>query len=69
MNLQQINFNQILAFVSDIATRIVGLGLLFLILAFVLAKYGFKLPYVPAQSASDLAWICGAWWLYRGGKL
>ena len=44
-----------------------GIGLIFL--GIVLAKYGFPLRALPTMSPSDLAWLCGAWFLYRGGKL
>lgn len=69
MNLNQINVGQLLAQIASLVQMIVGYGLLLLIAAAVLGKYGVRVPYVPTQSASDLAWICGAWWLYRGGKI
>ena len=55
--------------IAGIITQIVGYGLLLLIAAAVLQKFGFRVPYVPGMNANELAWLCGAWWLYRGGKL
>lgn len=64
--------NAILSQISAIAgiiTQIVGWAILLLIAAAVLQRYGVRVPYVPATGATELAWIAGAWWLYRGGKL
>lgn len=63
------NFGQIVSQIAAIVTQVVGYGLLLLIFAAVLQRYGFRVPYVPATSANELAWLAGAWWLYRGGKL
>lgn len=54
---------------AGIVTRIVGWALLLLIAAAVMQRYGFRVPYVPATGATELAWLCGAWFLWRGGKL
>lgn len=55
--------------IAQLITTLVGYALLLLIAAAVLGKYGVRLPYVPAGDVSGLTWLCGAWWLYRGGKL
>lgn len=54
---------------AGIVTQIVGWALLLLIAAAVMQRYGFRVPYVPATGATELAWLAGAFWLYRGGKL
>lgn len=54
---------------ASIITQVVGYALLLLIAAAVLARYGVRVPYIPATGAAELAWLSGAWWLYRGGKL
>lgn len=55
--------------VAGVVTQIVGWAILLLIAAAVLQRYGVRIPYIPATGATELAWIAGAWWLYRGGKL
>lgn len=55
--------------IASILTTLVGYALLLLIAAAVMQRYGFRVPYVPATGATELAWLCGAWFLWRGGKL
>lgn len=50
-------------------TQVVSVGLLLLIACAVAGKFGIRLPMVPQVDATALAWLCGSWWLYRGGKL
>ena len=50
-------------------TQIASVGLLLLIACAVAGKFGIRLPMVPQVDATALAWLCGAWWLYRGGKI
>lgn len=64
MNPQQI-INQLVAWL----TQAVSIALLLLIAATVASKFGFRIPMLPANNETALAWLCGAWWLYRGGKL
>ena len=63
------NAQQVVSQITSIITQVIGVGLLLLILAAVLAKYGIRIPQLPAASPTELAWLAGAWWLYRGGKL
>lgn len=49
-------------------TQAVSIGLLLLIAAAVASKFGVRVPMLPAGNETALAWLCGAWWLYRGGK-
>ena len=69
MNLQQLNPVQILAIIAGWITLAIGYGLLLLLGAAVAAKFGLRVPWVPAQNETALAWLCGAWWLWKGGKL
>lgn len=55
--------------VFSLITQLVGYGLLLLLAAAVLARFGFRIPYVPSGDVTGLTWLCGAWWLWRGGKL
>jgi len=55
--------------IASILTTLVGYALLLLIAAAVVGRFGVRVPYVPATGATELAWLCGAFWLYRGGKI
>ena len=59
----------VITFVVEWTTRIVSLALLLLIAAAVAGKYGVRVPMLPQTDTTALAWLCGAWWLYRGGRL
>jgi hypothetical protein len=61
--------SQLYGLVTWWITAAVSLGLLMAISAAVAAVFGLRVPGVPAIDPSRLAWLCGAWWLYRGGKL
>ena len=69
MNLNNLNPSQIISLLAGWITTAIGYGLLLLIGAAVAAKYGLRVPWVPAQNETALAWLCGSWWLYRGGRL
>ena len=64
MNPQQV-INQVVAWI----TQAVSIALLFLIAATVAAKLGFRIPMLPANNETALAWLCGAFFLWRGGRL
>jgi len=51
------------------ASWIVTVGLALLIAQAVLSKFGWARLPLPLVSESVLAYLAGAWWLYRGGKL
>lgn len=55
--------------VASIVTQIVGWAILLLIAAAVLQRYGVRIPYIPATGATELAYLCGAWFLFRGGRI
>lgn len=65
MNLQQLNISQLIGQIASIVAQIVGYGILLLILAAVAQRYGVRVPYVPTVDHVTLAYIAGAWWLYR----
>ncbi len=31
--------------------------------------FGYNVPMINGTSANDVFWLCGAWWLYSGGRL
>ena len=63
------DLDAIVSQVINIITRVVSVALLLLIASAVAAKFGARVPMLPATSETALAWLCGAWWLYRGGKI
>jgi hypothetical protein len=65
MNLQQINIGQLVAQIFALIATLVGYALLLLIFSKVVQIFGHPIPYVPAISEVALAYVCGAWWLYR----
>jgi hypothetical protein len=62
-------FNAVLDQATNIITRVVSIALLVLIATAVAAHFGFRSPMLPRIDATALAWLCGAFWLYRGGRL
>ena len=63
-----INLGQLISQIGNIITQVIGYGLLLLIAAAVVGRYGVRVPWVPAVNVTELAYLAGAWWLYRGGK-
>ena len=55
--------------IGNVITQVIGYGLLLLIAAAVVGRFGFRVPYVPAVNALELLYLAGAWWAYRGGKI
>lgn len=60
------DINAIISQVVSIITTIVGLALLVLVAGAVLAKFGVRASFLPSVNPTELAYLCGAWWLYRG---
>ena len=58
----------IIAEIVSWITLAVSVGLLLLILAAVAGKFGIRVPMLPPVDPTPLAWLCGAFWLWRGGK-
>jgi hypothetical protein len=55
--------------IASLITTLVGYALLVLIGAAVLGEYGVKASFLPRVSGQSLIWLCGCFWLLRGGKL
>ncbi len=55
--------------IASIVTTLIGYALLVLIAGAVLAEFGARASFLPRPSVQQLAWLCGAWWLYRVGRL
>lgn len=63
------NVSQIISQITTIVGQIISVAVLFLILGVVLQIYGVRIPQIPTIDATKLAYLCGALWLFRGGKL
>lgn len=61
--MNNINVSQLLGQIAGIITQIIGYGLLLLIAAAVVSRYGVRVPYVPAVNVTELCYLAGAWWL------
>ena len=61
-----INIGQLIGQITAIVSQAVSIALLLLIAAAVLQRYGVRVPYLPATGPTELAYMAGAWWLYRG---
>ena len=61
-----VNVSQLVGQIASIVTQVIGYGLLLLIAAAVAGKYNVRIPYIPSTNVVELAYLAGAWWLYRG---
>lgn len=61
---------QIINMVVSWVQQAIGIALLVLIAGTVVRILGVRIPALslPATSPTELAYICGAWWLYRGAR-
>lgn len=65
MDLRTVSLGQIVAIVTGLITQLIGFGLVLLIAAAVWNAFGYSQPFVRALDPTPLAWLCGAWYLYR----
>ena len=65
MNLNQISLTQIINQVRDIIVLVVGFVLALFLLATAFRSFGHPIPYIAAMDPTSLAYLCGAYWLYR----
>lgn len=62
------NPQAIIAQIVSWITLAVSVALLLLIAATVAGKFGLRVPMLPQVGEQPLAWLAGAFWLWRGGK-
>lgn len=67
--MSNIDVSQLVSQITSIITTVIGVALLVLIAGTVAGKFGLRASVLPQMQEQALAWLCGAWWLYRGGKL
>lgn len=58
-----------ITYATQVVLWLTQTALMILIAGAVAAKFGLRVPVVPQVDATALAWLCGAFWLWRGGKL
>lgn len=63
------DLSSIVAQVVSILGQIINVAVIVLIFGVVIQIYGVRIPQIPAIDATKLAYLCGAIWLARGGKL
>lgn len=65
MKFNGIDINQIIGAIKDIAILIVSLVLAVVLCGTSLKAAGHSVPYLPVMDPTPLAYLCGAFWLYR----
>lgn len=60
---------QIISLIVSWLTQAVSIALLVLIACAVAGFFGLRAGWLPKISEQPLAIICGAFWLWRGGRL
>ena len=63
------DISAIVAQVVSILNQVINVAIVILIFGVVIQIYGVRIPQIPAIDATKLAYLCGALWLFRGGKL
>ena len=63
------NVSQIISQIVSILNQIINVAVVLLIFGAVIQIYGIRIPQLPAIDVTKLAWLCGAIWLARGGKI
>lgn len=68
-----IDVKQIPAFLAGwlswLLGQIITWGVLLLIVAAILQRYGVRQSFIPTINVTELVWLCGAVWLARGGRI
>ena len=65
MNINQINITQLLNQLRDLVLLVVSFVLALLLLSTSLKAAGHAIPYIPTMDPTPLAYLMGAYWLYR----
>ena len=63
------NAQQVVSQITSVLGQIINVAVIVLIFGVVLQIYGVRIPQIPTIDATKLAYLCGALWLFRGGKL
>lgn len=59
------DMNALVGQLTDIVSRILGLVLLVLLAGTIARAARLGLPWLPALGPADMAYVAGAWWLWR----
>jgi hypothetical protein len=52
----------LLSVIPAIILRVLSLGLLVLLTGAIVHEFGVRIPVLPAIDATQLVYLCGAWW-------
>lgn len=63
------NAQQVVSQVVSILNQIINVAVVLLIFGAVIQIYGIRIPQLPAIDVTKLAWLTGAIWLARGGRI
>lgn len=63
------NLSQIVSQITGILNQIISVAVVLLIFGAVIQIYGIRIPQLPAIDVTKLAWLTGAIWLARGGRI
>ena len=55
--------HQILSVIPALILRALGLGLIVLLANAIIHRFGVRIQFIPAIEVTQLAYLCGAWWL------
>ncbi len=65
MDLKNINIEQIIHMVMRYVAMITSWVILLMVAATVARTQGWTVPYIRTMDPTPLAYLCGAWWLYK----
>ena len=65
MNLQNVSVSQVLAIITNAVSQFISLALVLMIGAAVLSHIGIAQSFIRVLDPTTLAYLCGAWYLYR----
>lgn len=65
MNLQTLDLSGLLAQIVAIVILITHFVLAFIVLGTTMRLTGHPIPYLPVADPTPLAYLCGAFWLFR----
>lgn len=58
----------VIGMAMEYAGLVVKIGLLLIFLGIVLQKLNLSFVRLPTMDPTPLAYLCGAWWLYKSAK-
>ena len=59
----KLNAHQMLSVIPALILQVLSYGLLVLLANAIIHRFGVRIPFIPAIDVTQLAYLCGAWWL------